>query len=121
MLKADRNLWKFFSAYSIFYGTFLIFGASANFLIKPFGFSSLTISLSAVGLIVMGAVGAVIGSIFIKKTGRYKLLITVCTFSAVGLLVLMMLQLMIVPLSGITMIIVAFAGFCVVPVVPTSY
>jgi MFS family permease len=74
-----------------------------------------------VGLILFGAAGAVLASIFIKRTGRYKMLITVTTFAATGMLAVMVLQLLIVPLAGITMIIVAAVGFFVVPVVPISY
>ena len=105
----------------MFYGTFLIFGSSANFLIKPFGFSDITISLAAVGLIIFGAVGAVLGSIFLKRTRRYKVLITVTTFSAAGMLTVMIFQLLILPVPALTMLIVAVIGFFVVPVVPTSY
>lgn len=120
-IKKDRNLWKFFGAYSLFYGSFLIFGSSSNFLIKPFGFSDTIISLSAVGLILFGAVGAVVGSIFIKRTRQYKVLLTVTTFAACGALTVMILQLLIIPVPGLTAIIVAVVGFFVVPVVPTSY
>ena len=114
-------MWKFFASYSFFYGTFFIFAASANFLIKPFGFSDLAISLSAVALIVLGAVGAVLSSVFIKKTKNYGLLIRVLTFSAAGGLILMLLQLFIVPKAGITIIILGIVGFFVVPVVPITY
>jgi FLVCR family feline leukemia virus subgroup C receptor-related protein len=120
-LKKDRNLWKFFGSYSLFYGSFLIFGGSANFLIKPFGFADLSISIAAVGLILFGTVGAIIGSIFIKKTGKYKLLITITTFTASGMLAVMVFQLLILPAAGLTMLVVAVIGLFVVPVVPASY
>lgn len=120
-IKKDRNIWKFLGAYSLFYGSFLVFGSSANFLIKPFGFTDIIISLSAVGLIIFGTVGAVLGSIFIKRTRQYKILITVTTFAACGTLIALILQLFIIPVPGITIVIVAVIGFFVVPVVPTSY
>lgn len=73
------------------------------------------------GLILFGAVGAVVGSIFIKRTRQYKILLTVATFAACGALTVMILQLLIIPVPGLTAIIVAVVGFFVVPVVPTSY
>jgi drug/metabolite transporter (DMT)-like permease len=79
------------------------------------------ISLAAVGLILMGTVGAIIGSIFIKKTRKYKMMITVTTFASMGILALMTFQLLIVPVDFLTLIIVCFVGFFVVPVVPASY
>lgn len=121
ILKKDRNLWKFFGAFWLFYGTFLIFGSSSNFLIKVFNYSDLMISLAAVGLILFGAVGAIISSIFIKKTRKYKMMITVTTFSATAFLLLMTMELLIAPVDFITLIITAFVGFFVVPVVPASY
>lgn len=105
----------------MFYGTFLIFGASANFLIKPFGYSDATISLAAVGLIVFGTVGAIVSSIYIKRTRNYKKMITFTSFTACALLLALTIQLFIIPLSGITMIIVALIGFNVVPIVPATY
>ncbi len=73
------------------------------------------------GLILFGAVGAVVGSIFLKRTRQYKILVTITTFASCGALIAMMLQLVIIPVPGITAIIVAVIGFFVVPVVPTSY
>ncbi len=94
---------------------------SGNFLIKPFGFSDLAISLSAVALILLGAVGAIISSLFIKRTKNYSLLIRILTFSASGGLILMLLQMYILPKAAITVIIVGLIGFFVVPMVPTTY
>jgi hypothetical protein len=111
----------FFGSYSFFYGTFLIFATSGNFLIKPFGFSDLAISLSAVALIVLGAVGAIISSLYIRKTKNYSSLVKVLTFSASGGLIVMLLQLYTFPKAGITIIIVGLVGFVVVPMVPTTY
>lgn len=81
----------------------------------------MAISLGAVALIVLGAVGAVLSSVFIKKTKNYGLLIKVLTFSASGGLVLMLLQLFTLPKAGITIIILGVIGFFVVPVVPITY
>lgn len=121
MIKTDRNLWKFFSAYSIFYGTFLIFGTSANFLIKPFGLSDTVISLAAIALILLGAAGAVTSSIFLKKTRRYKFVITLLTFASTGMLALLGLQSFLLPYEALTVIVVGVIGFFVVPIVPASY
>ena len=99
----------------------MIFGSSANFLIKPFGYSDITISLAAVGLIVFGTIGAILSSIYIKKTRNYKRMITFTTFTACGFLLILTLQLFIIPAPGLTMIIVALIGFNVVPIVPATY
>ena len=120
-IKKDRNLWKFFLSYSIFYGSFQIFGSISNFLIKPFGYKDLTISLSAVSLILLGAVGAVVSSIFIKRTRNYKLLITATTFAGTGIMILLVCQLFIIPNAFITIAIVGCLGFVVIPVIPNSY
>jgi FLVCR family feline leukemia virus subgroup C receptor-related protein len=45
----------------------------------------------------------------------------VATFAAAGTLAVMVFQLLVLPVPGITMIIVGVIGFFVVPVVPTSY
>lgn len=96
-IKTDRNLWKFFSAYSIFYGSFMVFGTSANFLIKPFGLSDAVISLAAIALILLGAAGAVVSSIFLKRTRRYKFVITLFTFGSTGVLAVLGLQFFLLP------------------------
>jgi preprotein translocase subunit Sss1 len=79
------------------------------------------ISLSAVALILFGAVGAVISSLFIKRTRNYKFLLTVLTFTTTGTLILFALQLYILPTAALSIIVVGVIGFFVVPVIPTSY
>lgn len=81
----------------------------------------MAISLSAVSMIILGAVGAIISSLFIKKTKNYSLLIRILTFSASAGLIIMLLQLYTLPKAGITIIIVGLVGFFVVPIVPTTY
>ena len=120
-IKRDRSLWKFFISYSLFYGTFLIFGSSSNFLVKPFGLSDVFISLSAVSLILFGAVGAILSSIFIKRTKKYKILITIATFSSSGALTLLIVFLFVFKSEGLMLICSGLVGFFVVPIVSTSY
>lgn len=72
MLKKDRNLWKFFAAYILVYGTVIALGSEANLLFKPYGFTDIQIGICAITMLVMGVAGSIVFSIYIKKTGNYK-------------------------------------------------
>ena len=41
VIKNDKNLWKFFSAYIILYGTLLSSGSTSNLLLKPYEFKDI--------------------------------------------------------------------------------
>lgn len=120
-IRRERNLWTFFMAYSLFYGTFFIFASVSNFLIKPFGLSDVMISLSAVGLIVVGAVGAILSSVYIKRTRNYRKLIKILTLATSLLMTVFTLQCFILPSPPLTVFLVAFLGLFVVPIVPITY
>ena len=117
----DRNSWKFIAGYALVYGTFQVFGTGANFLIKPFGYTDIEISISAVSLILLGTVGAIVFSVIVKRTGEHKKVINVINFSAVGVMLLLGMQLMIIPNPVITVFIVGGLGFVVFPLLPLSY
>ena len=65
-IKGDKNMWIFFSCYCLLYGSFQTFASSANLLIKPFGATDLDISIAAIFLIIFGAIGAILSSIYLK-------------------------------------------------------
>jgi len=103
------------------YGTFQTFASSANFVIKPFGYTDLQISMAAVFLIIMGTIGAVLSSLYLKRTRKYKKVITICTIGATSTMLLLIIQLHILPHPFFTSSVVAMLGFFVTPIVPISY
>lgn len=121
MLKKDRNLWKFFSAYVLVYGTVVALGAEANLLFKPYGFTDIQIGICAITMLVMGVAGSIVFSIYLKKTGNYKRAlrtISVLSFFIIsGLLVWLSLS------AGlaITIVIVGLVGFCCTPIITLCY
>lgn len=71
IIKKNRNLWLFFSAFIIIYGALLSFSSTVNFQMKAYGYSNEQVSVFAVILLIMGVVGSIVWSLFIKKTGKY--------------------------------------------------
>lgn len=120
-VKKDKNLWKFFSCYWLIYGSFQTFASSANLLIKPFGASNRDISVAAVMLILLGSVGAVLGSFYLKKTGQYRRLFRFCCLGALSLIVLLALQLIALDSVALIQLNVGILGFFLTPIIPTSY
>lgn len=88
-MKQDKNLWKFISAYVLVYGTVVALGAEANLLFKPYGYSDIQIGICAITMLVMGVAGSILFSIYLKKTGNYKMAlrtIVVLSFSIIAAL-----------------------------------
>lgn len=72
IIKEDKNVWKYFIAAILLYGTFLSFGSTSNMLFKPYGFEDTQIAIFGVCLLVSGVIGSVSYTIYIKKTIKYK-------------------------------------------------
>ncbi len=62
----------FFPAYVLIYGTVIALGSEANLLFKPYGFTDIQIGLCAVTMLVLGVVGSILISLYIKKSNNYK-------------------------------------------------
>ena len=103
------------------YGSFQTFAASANLLIKPFGATDIDISIAAICLIVLGTIGAVIGSIVLKKYRCYKLILRVCAVGALTCIILFAIQLLTIESVILIQINVAVLGFFLTPIIPVSY
>lgn len=65
------------------------FAANSNFIIKPYHYTDLEISINAVLLIAIGTVGAISFSIYIKKTFNYKKTIVVVPMGSAFMLILL--------------------------------
>ena len=120
-LKSDSNLWIFFSCYCLIYGSFQTFASSANLLIKPFGASDLDISIAAIGLIIFGTIGAILSSIYLKKTRKYRRIFIICCVGSVSCISLLVLQLITIKNITLVKLNVAILGFFITPIVPMSY
>ncbi len=107
--------------YFLIYGSFQTFAASANLLIKPYGASDIDISFAAIGLIVLGTIGAVISSIILKKYRCFKLILRACGIGALTCIILFAIQLLTIESVLLVQINVAILGFFLTPIIPVSY
>lgn len=121
MIKSDRNLLKFFGSYIVIYGTFLSFGATSNFLFKPYGYENTTIAFQGICLIVAGVIGSIVFSIYIKRTNKYGFTIRLLT--SISILILILITIILnISTSLVGPIILAICiGFTFTPVIPISY
>jgi len=103
------------------YGSFQTFASSANLLIKPFGASDLDISLAAICLILLGTVGAVVGSIILKKYRCYKLIFRTCCVGALVCIILLAIQLATIDSVALVKLNVGVLGFFLTPIIPVCY
>jgi drug/metabolite transporter (DMT)-like permease len=103
------------------YGSFQTFATSANLLIKPFGASDIDISIAAVCLILLGTLGAVIGSIIIKKYRCYKLVLRVCCVGSLACIIFFAIQLLTIDSIRLIQVNVGVLGFFLTPIIPVSY
>lgn len=112
---------KFLVAYCLSYGTFIAFASNCNFIIKPYGYSDVEIATNAVLLMLVGTVGAIAFSIYIKKTYNFKLALRSIALSSVAALLLLCLWLNTANLKWGTCLIISMLGFVLTPLVPVSY
>jgi predicted MFS family arabinose efflux permease len=121
VIKNDRNLWKFFSAYIIIYSTLLSFGSISNFLVKPYGFEDVEIAVFGLCTIFSGVLGSILFSVYIKKTGNYYRTIRVMIFCSLTFFILYTVVLNLSAVLGIIIVLVLCLGFVFTPIVPVSY
>lgn len=120
-IKRDRNLWKFFSAYCLGYGSLICFATNCNFLIKPYGYSDFLIAMNAVLLIVFGTIAAVLLSIYIKKTYNYQLVLRAVSMGSAILLIILCIWLNSINSKVVTTFIITLMGAVITPTVPICY
>lgn len=70
------------------YGTFLSFGSASNMLFKPYGFVDIQIAIFAIILLVSGITGAIVYSLYIKKTQKYRKAIMIACACSVFFMIL---------------------------------
>lgn len=70
---------------------------------------------------VVGTVGAILFSLYIKRTSNYKLAIRVTSFGSFIMLLVLCLWLNTANVKAVTAIIIAVMGFVVTPTVPICY
>lgn len=122
IIKEDRNIWKFFTAAILMYGTFLSFGSTSNMLFKPYGFEDTQIAIFGVCLLVSGVLGSVSYTVYIKKTIKYKNAIVCACVLAVAFIIT---NALLMNLATEQRILISFMilgmGFNLIPMVPISY
>ncbi len=121
ILRQNRNLWKFFSAYVFVYGTVISLGSLSNLLFKPYGFTDIQIGICAVVMLIMGVIGSILISLYIKKTNNYKFALrTVCVFSFF-IITFLLIWLQVSASLGISIVIIGLVGFCCTPIITLCY
>lgn len=120
-MKQHRNLWKFFPAYCLGYGTFISFATNSNFIIKPYEYTDVQIAVNGVLLMVIGTAGAILFSLYLKKTYNYKLALRVTSVGSFVMLLVLCMWLNTANVKAVTAIIIAIMGFVVTPTVPICY
>lgn len=120
-IKGDRNLWTFFLAYCIGYGSLICFATNCNFLIKPYGYSDFVIAINGVMLLLFGTIAAVVFSFYIKKTYNYKRVLKVVSRGSALLLLILCIWLNSANAKIITTLIITLMGAFITPTVPICY
>lgn len=120
-LFSDRNLWKFFLGYFLSYGTFISFASSSNFIIKPYGYTDFEIASNAIFLMLVGIIGSIGFSLYIKKTSNYRLIVRCLAICSSVLMIVLCTWLNTVNNKLITTGILCALGLVLSPLVPICY
>lgn len=101
---------------------FLSFGSTSNMLLKPYGFEDTQIAVFALFLLISGIAGAIVFTIYIKKTVKYRKAILTACVSSVFFLVLDAILFNQIPerIYVLSFFIIGL-GFSFTPLVPISY
>jgi predicted MFS family arabinose efflux permease len=96
-------------------------GSIANLLFKPYGFSDVQIGLCAIVMLIMGVLGSIAFSVYIKKTNNYKRAIrSIVAFSLIAMSFLFV-WLNISAGIAMTLILIGIMGFVCTPVIAICY
>jgi predicted MFS family arabinose efflux permease len=120
-IKRSRNLWLFFAAYCIFYGTLITFAVNSNFIFKPYGYSDLLISVNTVILMVFGIIGSILLSLYLKKTLNYRRALLTMVLGSALMMILLTIWMNTVKQKVITTFIVGMLGLAGNPIVTLCY
>ena len=102
-------------------GSFLSFGANSNLILKPYGYTDMQIALLAIVLLVSGVTGAVVVSIYIKKTLNYGVVIRTIPLLGIILVIILILCLNLINYFGVLVIVGLFVGSIITPIIPISF
>jgi hypothetical protein len=104
------------------YGTFLSFGSTSNMLFKPYGYEDTQIAIFALFLLVSGITGAIVYTLYIKKTMKYRRAIMFACVSSIFFMILDAILMNKIPerIYIVTFFIMGL-GFSFTPLVPVSY
>jgi FLVCR family MFS transporter 7 len=102
-------------------GSFQTFTTAANFILKPYGYTDIQITICAILLIIFGVIGAILASLYIKKTGAYKRVITITTIGVCLSLLGAFISLAFIKIVAIISIMFVLIGFFLTPIVPITY
>jgi FLVCR family feline leukemia virus subgroup C receptor-related protein len=103
------------------YGTIVALGAEANLLFKPYGYTDIQIGICAITMLVMGVVGSIVFSIYLKKTGNYRRALRTIVVISFFIIVGLELWLSLSAKLALTIVIVGLVGFCCTPIIPLCY
>lgn len=120
-IKKDRNLWLFFAAYCVCYGTLIAVGVNLNFIFKPYGYSDVLIAVNFVTLMVFGIIGSILVSLYLKKTNNYKIALNVVVFGSALMIILVTFWMNTVRWKGITTILICLLGLAGNPLMSICY
>ena len=121
IIKADKNLQKFFGAYLLLYGTFMTLSALSNQMLKPYGFLDKQIAILGVLMIFSGVAGAIYFTNLIKKTRNYEKVIKKVLLLSMIFMVLYTMELNLLSYLSLTALLATLLGFHLAPIIPISY
>jgi len=102
-------------------GTIIAFSSSSNFIMKPYGYTDIQIAINGVLLMVVGTVGSIVFSLYIKRTFNYKRVLMVISFGSCIMLLVLCFWLTTANVKPVTAIIMAIMGFIVTPSAPICF
>ena len=104
--------------FSVFYGSFTVLAVILSYVLYPFGLGgALNVSVLAILPIISGIIGSVLGSIYLKKTQKYKRALIVYQIGSIASLTLFFFMLMTKQL-GLVIPPTFLVGFFIVPLIP---
>lgn len=89
--------------------------------LKPYNYSDIEIALFALILILLGVIGAIVWSLYLKKTTNYKFTIRAIPTISVIVMIMICIGLNVNASVVIIFILGGAVGFSVTPIIPISY
>jgi len=116
----NKNYLLLTVTFTFLYGLYTSLGAVVSSITSPFGYDSFDNSIFGASFIFCGVVGSFIIGVMLDKYAKYKLTLNIISTGACFFIVLAYwtLQSQNVALFSVNL---AFAGFCIISVIPCSY